>query len=114
MSTRDRLKRTILIHCCKDRTLTYRNRRQPIFNNVAIPVFSVNNVEEARSLIRMVSNLQYEEHPLNPGDDWFRIDMGIHRPLLEPSDLQEVADKLESAYESMMKAKEQSRLAERG
>ena len=100
------LNRTILIHVCMDRTLTYRNRRQPIFNERALPVFSVNNVVEARSLIILVSKAQYEEHPLIPGDTWYKIDMGLGTaPLLKHSDLPKVTKKLEEAYEILINNK---------
>lgn len=97
--------RTIMIHCCKDRTLSYRNRLQPIFNGAALPVFSVNNVDEARSLISMVSNRQYEEHPLWPGDVWWKIDLGPSFHELDPKDLKLVTAKLERAYDLLVARK---------
>lgn len=99
------LSREIKIHVCKDRTLSYRNRLQPIFNKVALPVFSVNNVDEARELIPLVSNRQYEEHPLIPGDTWWKIDLGPTKHFLEVEDLPLVTEKLQKAYSSMLAAR---------
>ena len=113
---RDLLEKKILIHVCKDRTLSYRNRLQPIFNGVAIPIYSVDSVDEARSLIRLVSKAQYEEHPLIPGDTWYKIDMGIGVVYLD-EDLHQLGDvqrKLHEGYQLMMAAKaEQSTLVSR-
>lgn len=111
---KDVFSRPIKIHCCKDRTLTYRNKLQPIFNKVALPVFSVNSVDEARQLIALVSNRQYDEHPLNPGDTWWKIDMGPNIHLFDDpvTQLPEVTKKLAAAYELMLSHKaDQSRLA---
>ena len=58
--------RPIKIHCCKDRTLSYRSEDEPIFNGVAIQVFSVNSEIEAEVLINLVGITQYEQHPLLP------------------------------------------------
>lgn len=55
------LNRQVLIHCCKDKTLSYRTRDEPIFNGVAIPVFSVDSKAEADSLLLLVGRLQYVE-----------------------------------------------------
>jgi hypothetical protein len=62
-------------------------------------VFSVDSVEEARKLIRTVSNKQYVEHPLIPGDDWYKIDLGLSIQELELSDLPAVQNKLSAVYD---------------
>lgn len=105
--SREDLDRKILIHVCKDRTLTYRNRLQPIFNGVAIPIFSVDSVDEARMLIRTVSVAQYEEHPQAPGDTWYKISLGADVVYLDDDlhQLDDVKEKLRDAYE-YMKARE--------
>ena len=91
------LSRPVLIHCCKDRTLTYRTRKQRVFNDVALPVFSVANEAEAEALITLVGVTQYEEHPLLPGRIWRKIDIDFKR-FLEIDDLPAVTAKLDAAY----------------
>lgn len=112
----DLLDKTILIHVCKDRTLTYRNRLQPIFNGVAIPIYSVDTVDQARELIRLVSKAQWVEHPLNPGDVWYKIDLGFDVTYLDDDlhQLKDVQEKLQSAHERLIQIKaEQSMVVPR-
>ena len=96
------MSRAVYIHCCKDRTLTYRTKGQPVFNGVALPVFSVDTEEEAKDLITLVSRAQYEEHPQLPGQVWYKITLSgdlDFKHALEIEDLRAVTDKLESAYQ---------------
>lgn len=98
------LDREVLIHVCKDRTLSYRTRKQKIFNEVALLVFSVDSVEEAKDLLTMVGRAQYEEHPLMPGQVWYKITLDgalDFKHLLDVSDLPEVTSKLYRAYYRM-------------
>jgi hypothetical protein len=96
------LDKPIKIHVCKDRTLSYRNIRQPVFNGVAILVFSTDTVGEARRLIKLVSSRQYVEHPLIPGDPWYKVTLGL-KTELEYEDLGEVQARLSDAYELVEK-----------
>lgn len=64
--TREDLSRPILLHCCKDGTITCRARGEPIFNGVALPVFSVADRDEAEQLVLMCCKRQYDEHPNFP------------------------------------------------
>jgi hypothetical protein len=96
------LDKPVLIHCCKDRTLTYRTRDEPIFNGVALPVYSVDSKEEAERLINTVGALQYEEHPLLPGRPWRKIDIDFKRHL-EIEDLSAVTEKLDRVYKAITK-----------
>jgi hypothetical protein len=73
MTLTDRLTRPILIHCCKDGTITYRTRREKIFNGVALPVFSVDTIEQAEALQVRFCRLQKVNHPLMPGKGWFTL-----------------------------------------
>jgi hypothetical protein len=101
MKPNDDLDRHVLIHICKDKTLSYRTRKQPIFNKVAIPVFSVNSNKEARSLLMLVGRQQYTEHPLMPGQPWFKMTLPgslDYQEHLELSDLEEVAVRLRERY----------------
>ncbi len=67
------LSRPVLIHICRDRTFTFRTLDEPVFNGVAIPVFSVDTKEEAQDLqIRFCKN-QYGEHPQLPGQRWYKF-----------------------------------------
>ena len=107
---RDLLQKKILIHVCKDRTLSYRKPLQPIFNGVAIPIYSVDSVDEARALIRMVSKAQWVEHPDIPGDTWYKIDMGLNVVYLDDDlhQLDEVQKKLHEAYQLLQASKQSS------
>lgn len=67
------LDRPILIHCCKDGTITYRTRKQKVFNGVALPVFSVDTVEQAKELQVRFCCLAYGEHPKMPGQSWYKL-----------------------------------------
>src|SRR3954462_15170001 len=100
--TKTMLDKPVLIHCCKDRTLTYRTRDEPIFNDVALPVYSVDSKEEAERLINTVGVLQYEEHPLLPGRPWRKIDIDFKRHL-EIEDLSAVTEKLDRVYKAIAK-----------
>lgn len=98
------LGRPVLIHVCKDRTLSFRERNEKVFNGVALPVFSVENKDEARHLILMVGRKQYSNHPLIPNEDWYKITLDgalDFKQHLELFDLAAVTDKLKSAYNQM-------------
>lgn len=62
-----------MIHICQDGTLTYRTREEPVFNGVAIPVFSTESIAQAKMLITLLGARQYEEHPKLPGQPWYRM-----------------------------------------
>lgn len=96
----DVLARPILIHCCKDRTLSYHARGEPIFNGRALPVFSVDTKKEAEDLIVLIGCVQYEPHPLMPGRPWRKVNVGFKR-WLELEDLDEVTRICRKAYALM-------------
>jgi hypothetical protein len=73
VGSRRRLDRPILIHCCKDGTITYRTRKQKIFNDVALPVFSVDTIEEAKTLQIIFCRKAYANHPKMPGQPWYKL-----------------------------------------
>lgn len=101
MSLPDYLSRPVLIHVCKDKTLSYRTKNEPIFNGVAIPVFSVENEQEAVTLLRLVGRQQYQEHPKIPGRPWLKITLDgalDFKQELDYDDLDSVTDKLKTAY----------------
>ena len=98
------LSRNILIHVCRDKTLSYRTRDEAIFNGVAIPVYSVNSKKEARELIVAVGRAQYDEHPLLPGQVWYKITLDgslDFQRYLEVDDLVDVAVKLDKTYQRL-------------
>lgn len=68
---RNDLSRPIVIHVCKDRTISYRCRGEAVFNGRALPVFSVETEEQARAIQTRFGRRQYREHPLMPGKPWF-------------------------------------------
>lgn len=67
----DDLSRPIMIHCCKDGTITYRTLQQRVFNGRALPVFSVDTEKEAEDLQVLLCKLQYGTHPLQPDRPWY-------------------------------------------
>src|SRR5258706_5281352 len=66
------LDRPVLIHVCKDGTISYRTRAEPVFNGRALPVFSVDTEEQARAVQVRFGRRQYGEHPDLPGRPWYR------------------------------------------
>lgn len=70
--TAERLSRPVVIHICKDGTITYRRRDQKVFNGVALPVFTVDTEEQARDIQIRFGRRQYDNHPLLPGQPWYR------------------------------------------
>lgn len=70
---REDLSRPVMIHICKDGTISYRQMGERIFNGVALPVFSVDTVEEAQALQILCGAAQYTEHPQMPGKTWYKL-----------------------------------------
>lgn len=64
--------RPMLIHLCKDGTITYRRQGQPVFNGVALPVYSVDTEAQAKAVQVRFGRRQYGEHDLLPGQPWYR------------------------------------------
>lgn len=65
--------RPITIHICKDGTISYRAKHEPIFNGVALPVFTVNTVQQAQDIQVMYGRKQWTDHPdMAPGQSWYR------------------------------------------
>jgi len=94
----DDLSRPVKIHVCKDKTITYRTADQPVFNGIALPVFSVDTIEEAQHLQLLCCACQYGEHPLMPGRNWYRLGSLEFGPTLEIDNLDRVADLLRERY----------------
>jgi hypothetical protein len=67
------LTRKIRIDVCKDGTVTYVPRGEPPFNGAALPVHSVDTVEEAQQIQVTLCRCQYVEHPLMPGKPWYKL-----------------------------------------
>lgn len=81
--------RPIMLHVCKDGTLTYRDKtkREKVFNGVALPVFSVDTVEEAQRIQTHFCSLQYTRHPHKNGPEkWYVVSPMIFRGELEDLD----------------------------
>lgn len=100
-----RFDRPIMVHLCKDRTLSYRQKHEPTFNGAALPVMSVNTEEEAQDLLVLVGTAVHAVHPLLPdGRPWYKLFNGVagHSPTLQIGDLDEGAAYLEKAYEAML------------
>lgn len=87
------LHRRYMIHVCKDGTISYRDTaaNEPVFNGVALPVFSVNTEKEAKAIQAMFGRLCYFPHPKQPDRPRYRLaSLGDGRPLdrlLEIEDL---------------------------
>lgn len=71
------LSRRFLIDICKDGTISYRDTelrpRPPRLNNSALPVFSVNTLEQAETFQLTFGRRQYAEHPERKGQPWYRL-----------------------------------------
>jgi hypothetical protein len=96
-----RLARPIMVHVCKDRTLSYRQRGQPSFNGRALPVFSVETEEEAEDLLILVGTRVHADHPQLPaGRPWLKLFNGLApgKPSLDVQDLGQAGAILEGAY----------------
>lgn len=65
--------RPIVIHICKDGTISYRRRGEKVFNGVALPVFTVDTVEQAEAIQIRFGRRAYSEHPDIPGKPWYRL-----------------------------------------
>ena len=105
MLQKNDLARPVKIHICKDRTLSYRRLGEPIFNDVALPVFSVESEQEADDLFLLVGTRQYELHPNprfkhNETTGWMKLfnRTACDRQYLELDDLDEIADYLRGVY----------------
>lgn len=61
--------RPIMIHVCKDGTVTFRDKtkNEKVFNGIALPVFSVDTVDEAERMQTHFCRLQYGRHPHRNG-----------------------------------------------
>lgn len=91
------MNRPVKIHVCKDGTITYRRAGKPVFNNRALPFFSVNTEEEAQTLQVLLCSSQYEEHPDLPGQTWYRHwQFGG-----ELEDIQALTETFNNAYEKI-------------
>jgi hypothetical protein len=66
------LGRNVLIHICADGTVTFRRRLDPLFNIGALPVASVDTVEEAQALLVLLCRVQPTDHHQLPGQPWYR------------------------------------------
>ena len=66
------LDREVLIDICRDGTISYRERstKAKPLNGAALPVFSVDTVNEAIAIQVRFGAKQYGPHPNQPGRDW--------------------------------------------
>ena len=107
MSIINDLSRPILFHCCRDRTLTYRQPGEPVFNDIALPVFSVDTIEEAEELQILVCERVHVNHPAMPNKPWYKIYMGLGEfgyPFdLELDHLEQVTEDLRKVYKMIKK-----------
>lgn len=67
--------RPFVLHVCADGTVTIRNQEQgePVFNGAALPVYSTTTREEAEALRGMLCSRVPAEHPLLPGQKWYKV-----------------------------------------
>jgi hypothetical protein len=97
---REDFKRPIVIYICKDGTISYRHKSEPVFNGRALPVFTVDTVDQAKAVQARFGRLQYGEHPQQPGLPWYRwTDFGG-----EVEDLDGVSDAIREFYHQQLKA----------
>lgn len=70
---RDDMSRPVYLHICKDGTVTYRRAGQKVFNGRALPVFTVDNEEQAVDIQVRFCRSQWGEHPKLPGQTWYKL-----------------------------------------
>lgn len=92
------LERPVMLHVCKDGTITFRRRGQPVFNGRALAFFSVETEEEAQTLQVLMCSAQYGEHPDLPGETWYRRWQFSG----ELDGLPEICDDFAKAYQSVL------------
>jgi hypothetical protein len=110
------LSRRFMIHVCKDGTVTYRDTslREPVFNGVALPVFSCDTAEQAEALqvfgqflVIRFCRRGYEPLPQQPGRPWYRLStLGEGVPLfraLELEDLEKVTLMFAAFYSALVR-----------
>lgn len=66
-------RRRVMLHVCKDGTVTWRRAGQPVFNGRAIYFYSVRTEAEAERMALLLCREQYVEHPLLPGRPWYKV-----------------------------------------
>lgn len=65
--------RAIVLQLCKDGTISYRTRGEPVFNGAALPVFTVDTIEQAQQFQVRFGRLQHGPHPQIPDKRWYRL-----------------------------------------
>lgn len=106
------LSRRVLIHVCKDGTFTYRIPPAPVFNGLALPVYSVDTEDEAQALQVRLCRLQRTQHPqMRKGEPWYTLstlgddqDPALCRPDgLELADLEIITELLDEHYQALLR-----------
>lgn len=108
---REDFRRRFMLHVCKDGTVRYRDAHanEPVFNGVALPVYSVDTAEQAQAIQLRFCRLQYGEHPQMPRKPWYRIsvlrdghDPAFTRPAgLEVDDLTGIGEMFKEFHQEM-------------
>jgi hypothetical protein len=99
MNYKDHLSRKYTLHICADGTITYRTEKEPIFNGVALPFFSVDTENEAKTLQVILCSRQYKSHPLMPNQPWYTFPNFAG----EIEDIDRVAEVFAEMYEKIKK-----------
>lgn len=99
--------RAIRIDVCKDGTISFCPRKQPPFNGVALPVYSVNTEEQAETIQVRFGRRQYIEHPEMPSKGWYKLSTLPNEPffcrLLEVDDLPIISFMFDKFYQEHCK-----------
>jgi hypothetical protein len=102
------LGRPIKIHICKDGTFSIRKPGEPIFNGVAIAVFSTRTVKEAEELEIVSCFLCHAKRPEFP-KGWMKVNYIQQKSVaagracvLEIEDLDIIADTLRANYQRIL------------
>lgn len=106
LQAREDLSRPVMIHICKDGTISYRQHGEPVFNGVALLVFSVDTIEEAHKLQILCGSAQWTEHPGMPGKTWYRLSSPMFPHTLELEHLPQIAVLFRQRYAIMKSRKE--------
>lgn len=94
--------RPVYLHVCKDGTVSYRRAGQKVFNGRALPVFTVDNEEQAVDMQVRFCRRQWVDHPqMKPGEGWYKLNEFSG----EMDDLDRVADMFREFYNQHLAAK---------
>lgn len=118
----------VYIHCCKDGTCSFRQEGEPVFNGVALAVYAVASIEEARQLQVLMCFRVVRSHPaMKRGEPWYKFndvrnsphisdqpsldpndDPEFRRPVFDIDDLPKLSAKIHAVYRAHVAPKKRA------